>query len=404
MLRDQLILCLSTSSWDYLWQRHQELMARFARAGNRVLYVEPIGIRMPGWQDRYRVLARVRNRRRAGAQGIRPVMENLWVVDPFINPFQQIGFVHRRNVDSLTRQLQHALAQVGRGEQPIVWTYVPTPLARQVIVRLHPKLTVYDCVDAYSENPKGVFSSYAVSEQDLSRQADLVFATSPQLYERQRPLNPHTFYMPPGVQYESFAATSLSEPSAIAKIPSPRFAFFGGIDERVDLGLLTHLAKKHSEWQFVLMGIVRTNVSALQKLANVHFLGYVSHSELPAHLHHVDVLLLPYVKTRFSQYIQPAKIFECLAIAKPVVAIGLPSFQEFRQVLYLAQTAQEFECLIEDALREKNTPDRVERRRALARANTWDARFQEINARMMELLGVRDSFGMPAAPKSLDSF
>lgn len=371
-------------------------MARFARAGNRVLYVEPIGIRMPGWQDRYRILARVRNRRRAGARGIRPVMENLWVVDPFVNPFQQIGFVHRRNVDSLTRQLQHALAQVGRGEQPVVWTYVPTPLARQVIARLHPKLIVYDCVDAYSENPKGVFASYAASEQELSQQADLVFTTSPLLYERQRPLNPHTFHMPPGVQYEKFAAASLPEPPALAKIPSPRLAFFGGIDERVDLELLTHLAKKHSDWQFVLMGIVRTNVSALQKLANVHFLGYVSHPELPAHLHHVDVLLLPYVKTNFSQFIQPAKIFECLAVAKPAVAIGLPSFHEFRDVLYVAQTVQEFECLIEDALREKNAPDRVERRRVLARANTWDARFQEINARMMEHLRVQDSVGTHA--------
>lgn len=391
MLSGELIVCLTTSSWDYLWQRHQELMMRFARAGNRVLYVEPIGIRMPKWQDRYRVVARVRNRRSAGVRGIRPVMDNLWVVDPFINPFQQIGFVHRRNVNSLTHQLQHAMAQVGRGEQPIAWTYVPTPLARAVIARLSPKLTVYDCVDAYSENPKGVFSSYAASEQILSRQVDLVFATSPLLYERQRSLNPHTYYMPPGVQYEIFADDTLPEPSALAKIPAPRLAFFGGIDERVDLALLTRLAQDHPAWQFLLMGIVRTNVAPLQKLANVHFLGYVPHSKLPAHLHHVDALLLPYVKTTFSQYIQPAKLFETLAVARPAVAIGLPSFQEYRNVMYVAQSSQEYERLIEDALNEKNTPGLVEHRRALARANTWEARFQQINDRMMERLRAKST-------------
>src|SRR4051812_40706345 len=37
------IVCLSTIDWDFLWQRHQILMASFARRGIPVLYVENIG-------------------------------------------------------------------------------------------------------------------------------------------------------------------------------------------------------------------------------------------------------------------------------------------------------------------------------------------------------------------------
>src|SRR4029453_3251536 len=98
---------------------------------------------------------------------------------------------------------------------PIIWSYTPAPLAREVSARLAPKLLVYDCVDAYSENPKGVFSWYAASEQAFSREAAIVFVTSPTLLERQRPLNPNTFYMPAGVEYEKFADSRLPDPAAL---------------------------------------------------------------------------------------------------------------------------------------------------------------------------------------------
>lgn len=384
MMQGETIVCLSTISWDYLWQRHQEFMARFARAGNRVLFVEPIGIRMPKWEDRHRIAARLKNRKRAGARGIRPVMENVWALDPLVNPFQEIGFVHRRNVEALSAQLQNALAQLGGGK-PLVWIYPPTLLARAVTARLQPRLVMYDCIDAYSENPKGVFSWYAESERALSRAADLVFVTSPQLMARQRPLNPHTYYVPPGVAYELFANDALPEPDALKKIPSPRLLFFGGIDERVDLAQLEKLAREHPAWQFVLLGIVRTDVRALKKLSNVHFPGQIAHEALPAYLRHADVLLLPYARSVFSQYIQPAKIFECLAVGKPIAAWGLPVFDDYVDVMYVAPAAEESARVIEHALIEKDVA-LCERRRACARANTWDARFQDLNRVIEERL------------------
>ena len=379
MLHAELLVCFATLSWDFLWLRHQELMARFARAGNRVLFIEPIGIRMPQWQDRQRILARLQNRQRAGARGIRQVMEHVWVLDPILNPFQQIGSVHRRNVRALTNQVQNAIQQLGGGE-PLVWTFVPTPLAREVIANLTPKLVMYDCMDALTENPKGVMASFAESEKKLSREADIVFVTSPELLERQRALNPHTYYVPHGVAYEKFADVAPNEPRALQNIPRPRLAFFGGIDERVDIALLTQLAAQHPAWQIVLLGIVRTDISALQKLPNVHFLGHIAHDALPNYLHHMDIFLLPYVQSKFSRYMNPAKLHECLAVGKPTVAIALPIFQEYRDVLYVASNANEYAAVVERALAEKGNAELIEKRRACARENTWEKRFAEINS------------------------
>lgn len=389
MMRNQVIVCFSTISWDYLWQRHQEFMSRFARAGNRVLFVEPIGIRMPKWEDRGRILARLRNRTRSGGRGLRVVTENVWALDPLVNPFQQVGFVHRRNVSALTRQLQNALAQLGGGE-PVVWIYAPTPLAREVTAQLHPRLVIYDCVDAYSQNPKGVFTFYAESERALVREADMVLTTSPQLLEQHRAANPHTYYVPPGADYASFADDSLVEPPGIKEISQPRLVFFGGIDERVDLDLVTQLARTHPAWQFVFLGIVRTDAAALKKLSNAHFRGQIAHEDLPAYLHHSDVLLLPYVRTVFSQYIQPAKLFECLATGKPIAAVGLPVFQDYTDVMYVAPNAADYADMVQRALDERKDAAqsawKTAARRARARGNTWDARFQELSAQIRACL------------------
>lgn len=387
MLRNELFVCFSTVSWDYLWQRHHHVMSRFARAGNRVLYVEPLGVRMVRWRDARRIVTRLQNRRRAGKRGVRQVMPNLWVVDPIVNPLQEIEFVHRRNVNALTRQVESALAQLGGGE-PILWTYVPTRLAYDVITRLAHKLVVYECVDAMTENVKGVFASFAASEEKLLRRADLVIVTSRALLERQLAFNSATHYVPHGVEYELFADDTAPEPPTLTAIPRPRLVFFGTIDERIDFELVAQLAARHPAWQIIFLGVVTTNISALQKFPNVHFLGHIAHDALPAHLRHADVLLMPYCLSAYAQYMYPAKLFECLAVGKPLVASALPVFQEFRAVVDVASDAEEFERHVQRAIEHGADAENIARRRACARANTWDARFAEINARVETALRV----------------
>lgn len=61
MLRGKQIICLSSIDWDFNWQGHQEIMSRYATAGNRVLFVENTGIRIPRWPDLPRLQQRMQN-------------------------------------------------------------------------------------------------------------------------------------------------------------------------------------------------------------------------------------------------------------------------------------------------------------------------------------------------------
>jgi hypothetical protein len=103
-------------------------------------------------------------------------------------------------------------------------------------------------------------------------------------------------------------------------------------------------------------------------------------------LHHSDVFLLPYTSSAFSQYINPAKLYECLAVGKPTVATALPALQEYAKVIRIAANAAAFEQHTQDALSEGTNPIEISKRRACARANTWDVRFTEINSRIADRL------------------
>ena len=54
------IVCLASIDWTFNWQIPQEVAAGFARAGNRVLFVENTGVRRPALRDAARLVARLR--------------------------------------------------------------------------------------------------------------------------------------------------------------------------------------------------------------------------------------------------------------------------------------------------------------------------------------------------------
>ena len=53
------VICLSSIDWDFIWQGHQEIMARLAASGHRVLFVENTGVRPVRWSDLPRLKSRL---------------------------------------------------------------------------------------------------------------------------------------------------------------------------------------------------------------------------------------------------------------------------------------------------------------------------------------------------------
>ena len=105
--------------------------------------------------------------------------------------------------------------------------------------------------------------------------------------------------------------------------------------------------------------------------ANVRLLGSRRIDELPAYLQSCDVAILPFVPGKISDAVSPIKIFEYLAMSKPVVATALPEISHYPNV-FIARTVAEFaELCSRQDLRGLNAESFIMR-------NTWQCRAVDL--------------------------
>src|SRR4029077_285884 len=145
LLRGKDIVCLSSIDWQFIWQGHQEIMSTLDANGNRVLFIENTGVRAPAIRDFRRVMQRIQNWWK-GTKGFRRERENLFIYSPLLLPFPYSPMMGRINRSLLTRALNRWMRAAGFG-RPIVWTFLPTPLVRDVIRDLDPAIAIYYCID-----------------------------------------------------------------------------------------------------------------------------------------------------------------------------------------------------------------------------------------------------------------
>jgi hypothetical protein len=102
------------------------------------------------------------------------------------------------------------------------------------------------------------------------------------------------------------------------------------------------------------------------------------HTKLANYLCFIDIFILPYKIKPFTKSIFPAKIFECLAIGKPIVSTPLEELLIFKNIIKLADTFPKFITCIQETLSGNNS-EAVDQGINLAKQNSWKQRFEEIN-------------------------
>ena len=392
MLTGRDIICISSIDWDFIWQGHQEIMAGFARQGHRVLFIENTGVRSPTLRDLPRLKQRVRNWRR-GTKGFRQERQNLFVYSPVILPFPYSRFARWVNRALLLRAVQRWMRAM-EARQPIVWTFLPTPLACDLIRELHPILTVYYCIDDLASSSPGA-RRIRRSERDLFRGADLVFVTSEKLRERAARDSAQVHIFPFGVDFDAFEQVRRSPeaiPEELRRLPRPIVGYVGGIHQWIDQDLVAATARRMRHASFVLIGPQQTDVSRLTDEPNVHLLGARVHRELPRYVKGFTVGIVPYRATDYTAHVYPTKLNEYLAMGIPVVATDLPEIVRFNEdhgaVVSVGRTVEEFGRALEAACARASRAS-SDRRIAVARENSWDTRIARMSALMEAKLAQR---------------
>jgi uncharacterized SAM-binding protein YcdF (DUF218 family)/glycosyltransferase involved in cell wall biosynthesis len=373
------VLCVSSIDWDFIWQGHQEIMSRMAARGHRVLFVENTGVRAPKMRDLPRVRQRIRNWWRS-TKGFREERPNLFVYSPLLLPLPYFWLARWINRTLLSRAMRRWMEAVGFS-RPILWTFLPTPLALDVISAVDPQVTIYYCIDDLASSSHGA-RKIVTSEEQLFRQADLVFVTSEQLRARAARYSDRVHLFPFGVNLERFEAVregSGEPPSDITPLARPVIGYVGGLHQWVDQMLLAGVAARLPEMSFALVGPAQTDVSALERCSNVTLFGQRAHADLPRYVKQFDVGIVPYLLTEYTANVYPTKLNEYLSMGIPVVATDLPEIRRFNRdhgdVVAVAATADAFADAIRQSLNGTPAPAVVERRIDVARSNSWERRI-----------------------------
>ncbi|QNJ01881.1 glycosyltransferase [Synechococcus sp. PROS-U-1] len=381
---------LATADWDHrLWTNKQHTALSLQRAGHRVLYIESLGLRPPraDRQDSQRIVKRLRRMFRPPRQ----VEPGLWVWSPMVIPGGTRGVLLHINRVLFSSALGWILRGL-RFRSPLLWTYNPLTgrylnLKRRAGTSKPSMFSaaVYHCVDRIHAQPGMPATLIADSERQLCRTVNVVFTTSPDLQASLMRINACTYHYGNVADQAHFAAAldALPAPDGLAGIPKPRLMFVGAIDAyKLDLPMLTALARQRSDWSWVLLGPVGeadpdTSIAALQALPNVHVMGLQAYDDLPAWLAHADVALLPLQENTYTQHMFPMKFFEYLAAGRPVVATQIPALRPYASGALLCPPDPEaFEAAIATAL--SGDGPSLDQRLALAAEHTYESRTQKM--------------------------
>lgn len=396
MIESLNIVCLAGCEWDFTWQPTQEIMLRLAKAGNRVLYVQPTGTRMVKFSDWRRILERVRGKV-AGVQRSSVLPPELTIYSPLVLPFPYSRVARSINRWILFRKIERWL---GRriGLDVIFWFYFPSPLNADVMRRAKASLTIYQIMssaEAVRPHPAFIEANNAMLEG-----CDLILANSGRLRVQASRHNTSAHLFRAGVSLELFEpARTVEKPDDLQGVDEPIVGYVGALHEWVDLELIRAVAASMPDFQFVLVGPIVRDVEVLRGLPNVRFLGQKPHGEVPRYVRFFDVCIIPYVRDAYTETTYPAKLNEYLALGKPVVATPLPELvdynQEFDGVLRLAGDAPAFASALREAV-EGNAPERQAHYRCVAGKNAWTAIVEAMSGLIEEKLRTRRNAGKHA--------
>ncbi|WP_324675703.1 glycosyltransferase family 1 protein [Hymenobacter sp. GOD-10R] len=365
------LVCFAHLHWDFVWQRPQHLLSRFAQKG-RVFYVEEAFVH----PDQVEPHLEIKDRQ----NGLKVVVAHLpaGLDEASSNQIQQ---------DLLKRFFaENAINQY------VFWYY--TPMALDKSRDFTPAVTVYDCMDELA-NFKFAPPRLRQLEQELFERADLVFTGGQSLYEAKSKQHNDAHAFPSSIDKDHFglARTDMPDPQDQAAIPHPRVGFYGVVDERLDIELLRQLGAAHPEWQFVIIGpIVKIDPNTLPRTSNIHYLGGKDYLQLPAYIHGWDVATLLFADNESTKFISPTKTPEYLAGGKPVVSTPIRDvvrpYGELNLV-QIAANADDFAKAIEVALKQKDDADWQRRTDEYLGTISWDLTWDAMVNLMQQKLAAK---------------
>ncbi|WDD96832.1 glycosyltransferase [Thalassomonas actiniarum] len=358
--------------WGALPSSTQHIIRHLSKE-RKVIWVNSIGLRHPKlkFKDLKRLLHKFVKLVFRGEQAKPQSLpsEQFVLVNPQTLPAPRHHLTRKIGAYFLVRQLKKIMA-LHQVTEPVLWTSLPT--AVDVVGKLGESSVVYYCGDDFSALAGVDHDTVSLRENELVQRAQLILTAS-ELLSNKFP-SKITRALPHGVDFDLFA-TSAPRAADLPDDGRPIAGFYGSISPWLDIELLEKVVSQLSHWHFVFIGEIHIDISRLQCLENVHFLGPRAHRLLPGYCQHWTVSLLPFCDNAQIRACNPLKLREYLAAGRPVVSTAFPALKPYGKLIDVIHSAPAMVKALKRALERDVT--RASQNAVLK--DTWAARADQVS-------------------------
>lgn len=257
---------------------------------------------------------------------------------------------------------------------------------------------IYDFVDELSSEISGynITSKMIEDHEKLLRDKEnvLVVSTAKKLKDianKFRGENENNILAPNAVNLEDFKNHGHEIGEKIQPIVNKRkpiIGYYGALAKWFDYKLIEQLAKEREDYEIVLIGMDYDgsyDQSNLKYYSNISYLGMIDYKDLINYSRYFDVCIVPFIKNDITDSTSPLKIFEYMALEKPMVTTNINECKNYESCL-ISKDYDEFIRNIDKALKlEVDNKEYFNILRREAEENTWDNRAELIKEAIKNL-------------------
>lgn len=392
-------LFIATHEWGDMWRAQQPLCNALAEAGEHVLYttcdtsfLRALNPRQA--QERQRLQRWWSGERR----GVHPRRSN--VDEYFPPPLWHLGTrfpaLLERQVETVGRLARRCLPAQEAGDGLYVW--IDNPFGAR-LKRVFPRARVLGYMsDDIRPFPHVHFQNVEWAERRLAQTSDAMIGVTCALRDRYAVYGATALLSrvgaPAWVEDPRYDAPPTDQPDWLRDIPRPILGFIGSIAPWLDLAILRQLAQRFAHASLFVAGPLDiptdADWQALDSMPNVFLRpGRIPYNSIPLLLQHFDVCLLPFLKVPLMAGADPGKMYEYMGVGKPTVAIRVnEDMERYRDLAYLAETAEVFTEQVGRALNETPDDPRQAARRAFAKNQTWARTAERLRGELRARFGM----------------
>lgn len=217
---------------------------------------------------------------------------------------------------------------------------------------------------------------------DLIKKADLTVATATVLYEDALKYSNKVILSENAGDYALFSKTSMYKMNEIIIDKIPKFdkviGYYGCLAEWFDYELINKVSQLKPDWLFIFIGYdFDGSLNKLEDRDNIMYIPPQKYEDLPTYACAFDLQIIPFIINDITKSTSPVKLFEYMAIGKPILTSKLPECQKYKSVI-IYDDESDFIKKATLLMNLSNDDEYYIHLEEDALNNTWDARVNQI--------------------------